>query len=189
MAENIQKYTFAVDRETLKHIRNHLEGKKEEGVHGSYFTREAFRNGAEIIRYAKKQIEGKYEGKVLVLEANIPKGVAYDNLVKISDLPKGAKVTKEPRGKYGYECNVVERGEGVEMRQTKKMMIIAGPLKDQPGKYGLYTVHPGEKAPPFPMAREQLEKAGFKGAELDRAVEDNKGYKKFWDGHAFIRDK
>lgn len=173
---NFVKY----DEEKIAHINRHLEGSV---TAGSHFKQGAFPNAESLINYALNHIQ-EYDGKRIVKEVECEEVIGYDSLVCLDSLPENAIVVKEPRGRNEYLANIVD---GVDKTQTKQMVIVAGPLKED--KHGFYTIFPGQNAPSFPVTRDQLIEFGYEGEALENAIEQNKQYAEFWDNHGFVKEK
>lgn len=174
---NFEKY----NPEQLEHIAEHLSGSNTKGSH---FDKGAFQDAKSLVDYAYEQVQD-YNGKRLVKEVNLGRTIGQDCLVELSNLPEGAQVTQEPRGRTGYLVNIVK---GANKTPTSQMVIVAGPLREE-GKHGFYTIFPGQNAPPFPAAREKLEEMGYHGEELETQVKINNTYREFWKNHGFVADE
>lgn len=168
------------DQKQIDHLERHLEGSETQGSH---FARGAFQSAEDLIEYACEHIQD-YAGERLVKEVETGRIIGYDSLVRIKDLPDEAVISQEPRGRDGYLVNIVR---GIQKTPTSKMVIVAGPLKEQE-KHGFYTIFPGTNAPSFPVTRERLIEMGYSGEELERQTQINQSYKEFWDNHGFIVD-
>jgi hypothetical protein len=166
----------------IKHLQRHLADSQ---TAGSHFYKEAFPDAQSLINRAYQKIRGKYKGRYLVYETSLDKPVGEDNLISTNNLSKRrVKITREPRGKEGYNVNIVS---GIPKKETSFVTIIAGPNKD--GTHGFQSIFPGRYAPPFPVSKEKLIEEGYIGRELEKHIRLNKKYKQFWKRHAFIKNK
>jgi hypothetical protein len=167
------------DEEKLAYLDRHLEGTE---VTGSYVFREVFPTVKDLVDFAVQHIQD-YNGERMEIEVDMPHIIGYDSLTSIENLSEGATVTKEPRGKNEVLANVVS---DAPMQPTKKLVIVAGPMKDN--KHGFYTIFPGTNAPQFPATKEQLVEFGYEGEALEKAVQQNSEFAKFWDSHGFVNE-
>jgi hypothetical protein len=177
----LSNYDFIkYDPKQMEHLARHLEGSE---TAGSHFSRGVFPTAKDLVDYAVEHIQD-YSGQRLVREIDAGRTIGYDALTSLESLPTPARVSQEPRGKDGYLVNLVR---GVEKSPTSRMVVVAGPLREQ-GKHGFYTIFPGQNAPSFPATREKLSEMGYSGEELEKQVQANQQYAKFWNDHGLIAD-
>lgn len=159
------------------HIERHFDGSLTPGskfLEQPKIDREAFLLKIDSLLLDKFNsfINAGENPSRVVLQYHADQPVGTDALIALADRTDAEPitVTRDPGKPYETKVKVVQT-EQKDIPLTNLVTVIAGPYGPT-GKWGIYTMFPGEEAPPFPNERQSPEQIEEYGA--------------FWESHGFL---
>jgi len=159
--------------ESTDHLKRHFSGAITVG--SKFFANSQQRivdkaEAALMEKFFEAQDAGENAGRV-VITINFDKPIGTDALVNLEGHKNTVKIIRDEGEAHQSTVTAVETESPPE---TTKLTIIAGPYGPS-GKWGIYTMFPGNEAPAFPNEKQP--------EDIRRENE------KFWEGHGFLATK
>jgi hypothetical protein len=137
----------------MEHIKRHFA---KGGTVGSIFTGNRFRTPRDVVDYAYEIVISTYRGDLRTYQRRFDEVIGLEGIIAIKDLPAHTAFKRETRERK-RETIIKRRSTsysvwiayGIKRKPTKNIVIIAGPLPQNPSIHTFLSIYPGMYAPDF----------------------------------------